>query len=139
MKATGMTLFYRSERHGGGPVTSLVSRGRAADLCSSKCAAPGRNAARLDAPFCLPRPVTVLLRSSFPSSLASARPDRFSDTSSVLCAQDLELTPAQLNKGDPIPLRLVKFNNVDVLSSKSYHTRGPTAAHKSPLIVRRWK
>lgn len=40
----------------------------------------------------------------------------FSDTSSVPCAQELELTAAQLAKGDPIPLKLVKFNNVDVLS-----------------------
>lgn len=32
------------------------------------------------------------------------------------CAQELELTAAQLAKGDPIPLKLVKFNNVDVLS-----------------------
>ncbi|EFJ42379.1 hypothetical protein VOLCADRAFT_109365 [Volvox carteri f. nagariensis] len=40
----------------------------------------------------------------------------FSDTSSVPCAQELDLTPAQLAKGDPIPLKLMKFNNVDVLS-----------------------
>ncbi|GLI62682.1 hypothetical protein VaNZ11_005358 [Volvox africanus] len=40
----------------------------------------------------------------------------FSDTSSVPCAQEIELSPAQLAKGDPISLKLVKFNNVDVLS-----------------------
>ncbi|PNH10353.1 hypothetical protein TSOC_002935 [Tetrabaena socialis] len=48
--------------------------------------------------------------------LYSNRPHMgFSDTSSVPCAQELELTPAQL-KGDPIPLKLVKFSNVDSLS-----------------------
>ncbi|KXZ54107.1 hypothetical protein GPECTOR_5g21 [Gonium pectorale] len=40
----------------------------------------------------------------------------FSDTGSVPCAQELELTPAQLAKGEQLPLKLVKFNNVDVLS-----------------------
>ncbi|KAG2454424.1 hypothetical protein HYH02_001444 [Chlamydomonas schloesseri] len=40
----------------------------------------------------------------------------FSDTGSVPCAQELVLTPAQVAKGDPLPLKLVKFNNVDTLS-----------------------
>ncbi|GLC46093.1 hypothetical protein PLESTB_001033500 [Pleodorina starrii] len=40
----------------------------------------------------------------------------FSDTSSVPSAQEFELTPAQLAKGDPLPLKVVKFNQVDVLS-----------------------
>ncbi|KAG2487672.1 hypothetical protein HYH03_013673 [Edaphochlamys debaryana] len=40
----------------------------------------------------------------------------FSDTSSVPASQELELSPAALAKGDPVPLKLVKFNAVEVLS-----------------------
>lgn len=39
----------------------------------------------------------------------------FSDTDSVPSSQDLVLTPAQLN-GEPLPLKLVKFTNVLMLS-----------------------
>ncbi|PNW70683.1 hypothetical protein CHLRE_17g730250v5 [Chlamydomonas reinhardtii] len=40
----------------------------------------------------------------------------FSDTGSVPCAQELVLSGAQAAQGDPLPLKLVKFNNVDTLS-----------------------
>ncbi|GFR46748.1 hypothetical protein Agub_g8373 [Astrephomene gubernaculifera] len=40
----------------------------------------------------------------------------FSDVSSVPCAQQLDLSPAQVAQGATLPLKLVKFTNVEVLS-----------------------